>query len=334
MIPRATLLVAPVIVAAGVLIAPATVFADPAGPTDFRSEVVAVEPPTPAIEVDIAGGDSFVVLTVAPGTEVVVLGYEGEPYLRIDAAGDVYENRRSPATYYNRERYGADVPAFADATAAPEWTRIGGGGATAWHDHRAHRMETFAPVNVGRGEPVLDSVVPLVVDGRAVEVHVTSTWMPSPSPWPWILAGVAGVATAGAAIRSARRHAVGAALLVAAAAAVVVGLAQYRSLPATTGPRLLWWLAPLVAVAAGAAAVGLRARHAALAASAVAAAQLVVWSLERRDGLVRAVLPTQAPFWFDRAVTAFAAAVGAITLVWAVVALVTTPATAPARSPR
>jgi hypothetical protein len=38
--------------------------------------------------------------------------------------------------------------------------------------------------------------------------------------------------------------------------------------------------------------------------------QLALWAFLRRDGLVKALLPTDAPFWLDRGVTAAAAVVG------------------------
>ncbi|MGH9132695.1 MAG: hypothetical protein ACRDZZ_02065, partial [Ilumatobacteraceae bacterium] len=79
------------IAVAAVVLSPAPAAADAAGPTDYRSEVVAVEPSTPSIEVSIVGGDAFVLLRVDPGIEVVVEGYAGEPYLRFAADGAVYE---------------------------------------------------------------------------------------------------------------------------------------------------------------------------------------------------------------------------------------------------
>jgi hypothetical protein len=123
---------------AAVLIGPPA-HADPAGPTDYRSEVVSVDPPTPTVDVGILGGDSFVDLTVRPGTEVIVVGYQGEDYLWFRPDGTVWENRRSPSTYANAERYGSDVPELASATAAPDWVRVGDGGRWAWHDHRGTR---------------------------------------------------------------------------------------------------------------------------------------------------------------------------------------------------
>ena len=93
------------------------------------------------IDVRIVGGDSFVLLTADPGTDVVVLGYDNEPYLHFRADGVVEENRRSPTVYQNRSRYGSDdAPADADPTAAPEWQQVASGGSYAWHDHRAHWM--------------------------------------------------------------------------------------------------------------------------------------------------------------------------------------------------
>lgn len=328
-------LIAPVAlftVVLAVLGLPGTALADPPGPTDYRSEVVELIPPTDTIEVGVVGGDSFVTLAVDPGTEVVVIGYEGEPYLRIDPNGEVFENRRSPATYYNEERFGGSIPPEADAAAEPQWTRVGGGGSWAWHDHRAHRMEEFAPVNVERGDPVLDAVVPMVVDGSPVEVHIVSTWMPAPSRWPGLLGALVGLGVViGLVLAAGRETGLAVSLVAVSALAFAVGTIQYRSLPAATGPRSLWWLAPLVALVCSLAALLVARRPARWAApwaarwaarwagvpvvvgaSAIAAVQLLVWGFERRSGLGRAILPTDAPFWLDRFATGAALSAGLV----------------------
>ena len=67
----------------------------PAG--DMESIVTSIEPATPGAEVRVLGGDESLRLDVHDGHEVVVLGYVGEPYLRIDPRGEVWENQRSPA---------------------------------------------------------------------------------------------------------------------------------------------------------------------------------------------------------------------------------------------
>lgn len=330
--------------ALAVSIAPGTAGADPAGPTDYESEIVEIRPDATGISVSIAGGDSFVVIEVEPGTEVLVPGYRGEPYLRIDPDGSVWENRRSPATYENTERYGVgELPPEADHTAPPEWRRVGGGGSWAWHDHRAHRMEPFPPLNVDRGEQVLDAVVPLVVDGTEVTVQVTSRWMPSPSPWPAVLG-----ALGGAALTLLLRRRVAVPITVVSGAALAIGVVQFGSLHPATDPSWLWWGAPALGVVTGGAAV-LGARRATPArgagtstppsptwvvgATLIGASQLIVWGFERRLGLLRAVLPTDAPFWLDRAVTAAALSTGLVAAVILVEQLVRSWARPPSRVP-
>ena len=82
--------------------------------------------------------------------EVVVDGYDGEPYLRIDADG-VERNVHSPATYLNQNRYArVEMPATADSRAAPEWQQISSGRSVRWHDHRTHWMDVTAPLVVRR----------------------------------------------------------------------------------------------------------------------------------------------------------------------------------------
>jgi len=75
-------------------------------------------------------------LTNHTGHDLIVLGYDREPYLRVGPRG-VFENTRSPATYLNRTLIAtAPPPRSADATAPPQWKRIGGGPSVLWHDHR------------------------------------------------------------------------------------------------------------------------------------------------------------------------------------------------------
>ena len=63
----------------GLLAGPAA--ADAARPGDVRSQVTAVTPSSAASTPEVLGGDSFLHLRVDPGTQVVVIGYQDEPYL-------------------------------------------------------------------------------------------------------------------------------------------------------------------------------------------------------------------------------------------------------------
>src|SRR5215471_16537127 len=93
--------------------------ADPAKPTDYKSTVTRLEPPTDAVSLKVVGGDGFLSLKVQPGHEVIVKGYAGGPWLRVRADGVVEENQLSPATYLNAKRYGT-TPAPSNVTAETE----------------------------------------------------------------------------------------------------------------------------------------------------------------------------------------------------------------------
>lgn len=303
---------------------PGTAFADAAGPTDFRTVVTAITPATATIAVSIEGGDSFVRLVVDRGASVTVLGYDDEPYLRIDADGTVSENRRSYAAYYNSSRFGTtSIPDSVDNTAEPEWVEVGDGGTWAWHDHRAHWMGVEAPVGMQPGDALPAEVIPLVVDGIRVEVEVVSTLVGGPSPVPPVAGAIAGaLVTAMALVRRTRPLAAEVTLLWSAVA-LAVGVVQFRSLPAETGPSLTWWLPAAIAVACAALAVAWRRGSVVsrLGAVLLAGAQLLLWTSVRRLTFVRPVLPTDAPFWLDRMASA-AVAAGALTVLgWCVAVL-------------
>ena len=307
---RATLLSAFVALLA-MLAFPSTAFADPAGPTDYLSEVRSIEPATPSIDVEVLGGDSFVQLQAEPGTEVFVVGYQSEDYLWFRQDGVVLENQNAPSTYTNDDRFGGAVPPpNATVDAEPEWQEVATGGRYSWHDHRAHWMQTIRPAGKQVGDQIVEGVIPLVVDGQEVDVTVISTWQPEPSPISTLGGAALGIAAvvSGAMLLRARRQW---AWVVAPLAllALGVGVSQFTSLPSETGPRLIWWVLPAIAVvAAGVALVAGRSdrQFVVLAGVLVGGVQLAIWGLVKRDGLTAALIPTDAPDWLDRAATAAA----------------------------
>ncbi len=292
--------------------------ADPPGPTDYRSTVVGVEPdPGGTVAGRLIGGDSFFELTVATGTEVTVVGYQGEPFVRFNPDGTVDRNERSPSRWLNDDRFGnRPVPVEATAEAVPDWQPVASGGRYAWHDHRAHWMSPSHPPGAEPGDIVLEAVIPLMVDGGQVEVVVRSVLLAAPSPVPAIV-GVAvvavGLAVAALALR--RPWAVPALAALCAALALVVGAWAYLSVPRVTGPSLTLWVGPLVAlVALGVAVVlpehGARAQIARLACLLLGAYELVWWTWTRRTALSRSLIPSDAPAWLDRATLAASAVTG------------------------
>jgi hypothetical protein len=216
--------------------------ADSAGPTDYRTTVLSITPPTEKIAVEVVGGDAFLQLTVDRGTSVVVLGYQGEPYLRFRADGEVLENERSPTTYLNQSRYGTTAPAGADPTLPADWKVVGQGGRYAWHDHRAHWMEPNPPPFAVPGDRILDSAVPLRVDGVDTSVALATDWLRRPSRVPLYVG--AGIAAGLVVVALVLRRRLAWVLLVTAAAAAGIGWWEYVSLPSETGPLSVWWLLP------------------------------------------------------------------------------------------
>jgi hypothetical protein len=307
------------------MLAPAGVaFADPAGPTDFASRITSVTPQVHGFRVDIIGGDSFLRLVADRGTDIVVQGYAQEPYLRFRPDGTVQENRRSPATYLNAKRFGATAPATADPTAPPDWKTVATDGQYAWHDHRAHWMSPQPPVGHRRGDEVQSSTVPINVNGTPVKIAVATTWLPEPSRLPLAIgAAIGGVLVL---LTIAWRRSLGDALLVVAVAAGAVGWWQFQSLPTETGPLLVWWLLPAVATASVMIALVLGRRLVGSALVLLAALQLGVWVWVRRAGAVRALIPTDAPYWLDRGVMAATAVVATLVAIGATVAMFRLPA--------
>lgn len=297
-----------------VLLSASPASADPAGPSDFRSEVTEISPVVDTIDATIIGGDSFLELTVDEGHEVIVEGYSGEPYLRFRADGTVDQNRLSSATYLNDDRMGAgEIPAevtaaLEDDSTEPEWEEVASGGTYAWHDHRVHWMAEASPP-VARGERVGGDydpwIVPITVDGEAVEVRGTLTYESAASPLPWAALGVVLLGVVAWFGRGRGLRLPAAALAVASLIAVVVGRADWAATPDGMGNPLLWVL-PAVALLAAVAAVVLAAKPTGVIALLASVAALSGWALLRVEVLLKPVLPADVPAALDRASVAAA----------------------------
>lgn len=159
-------------------------FAD-AGSPNYSSRLTSVAPNVKGLSVRVVDGDDAIELRNATGKNILVPGYENEPYLRFLVNGRVEVNVNSPAKYLNEERYGGvTVPKTASAKAKPRWVLISEGGTYTWHEHRVHWMSTKRPPKVeasdgNRLEKVFDWIVPLSVGGDRVKASGTLWWVPS-----------------------------------------------------------------------------------------------------------------------------------------------------------
>jgi hypothetical protein len=162
-------------------------------PTNYLSTLGSISPPIPGVTVRVVELGNKLQLTNRTNIDVVILGYDDEPYLRVGPRG-LYENLRSPATYLNRTRAGTTpVPGLAMATGAstpPRWQRVSGSHTAIWHDHRIHWMGTSPPLDVQRDADAFHTVIPqwtvaFRYGTRTVAVHGRLDWVPGPSGWPW-----------------------------------------------------------------------------------------------------------------------------------------------------
>lgn len=234
--------------------------------SDYRIEVTGFEGDASGIEVHpVELGDRMELIRTS-AKEVQILGYEGEPYLRLDAGG-VFENVNSPAHHINLDRFARQqVPANATAEAEPDWVKISDAAEVRWHDHRTHWMDPTPRQDV-RDDPGVERVifpanrVDLVVDGRPVVAVVRVTWLPPPSRTLWlVISSLAACAVLAALVLIPSLRRLVPAMAAVAALAVVVG----------SGPSTLRILAGVIAFVAAISGWLLRNRWLSVAAAAIA----------------------------------------------------------------
>lgn len=182
------------------------------GNPNFRSEIDSVRPNVPGVSFEVLNYDADMEVVDQDGHEIVIYGYEGEPFARILRDGTVQKNQRSPATYLNVDRYAeVQVPKSADAKAAPEWKTVDDSGTLRWHDHRMHYMAKETPPQVkdeSKRTKVFDYEIPLRIDGRKGAIDGTLFWVgpADTSKTPFLIVGAVIVLAGGAAVMIARRR--------------------------------------------------------------------------------------------------------------------------------
>jgi hypothetical protein len=172
----------------------------------YRTEITGVVPPTGGVTVRVDPGGEWLELANAGPATVVVLGYTGEPYLRITTSG-AEENQLSQTTYLNRSLFADTVPTQQSASSvAPAWKQIGATGTARWHDHRIHWMGRARPPMVASdpNHPHLVGTwtVHATADGALFAIHGALRWIGRPpgtrtSPaQAWLLTLLAGMTVA------------------------------------------------------------------------------------------------------------------------------------------
>jgi hypothetical protein len=158
------------------------------GNPNMESIVRAVTPATPGLSLQVLNLDDRFELTNRSGKDILIYGYEGEPYARVLADGTVQENVNSPAYYLNSERDGnVPVPASAAASATPRGTTLDRTGTVQWHDHRMHYMGKGVPPGVkdtSTKQALNDYTIPIKVGDAAGRISGTLWWTPQKDGGP------------------------------------------------------------------------------------------------------------------------------------------------------
>lgn len=184
------------------------------GNPDFRSIVNSItpEPLAEGLEAEVVNFDDHVVLTNKTGKDILILGYDREPYARMSADGKVEINLNSPSHYLNEDRFAnVPVPERADKDAEPAWERVEGAGRFEWHDHRSHYMSEGTPPQVTDESvrtKVFDYSIPIEVAGKPAAINGTLFWQGKDTGapvLPFVLLGIMILAVAGFVVIRRRR---------------------------------------------------------------------------------------------------------------------------------
>jgi hypothetical protein len=204
--------------------------------SDYRIEVTGFEGDHSGIEMRPVELGNRMELVRTTAKEVQIVGYQGEPYIRLGTDG-VFVNTNSPSYYTNLDRFARKpIPTTATPTATPKWVKLSDGNLVRWHDHRTHWMDPTPRQDV-RDNPGVERVifpanrVDLTVDGKPVVAIVRVTWLPPPPRIAWLVVSSLAACVLLAAlvlIPAFRRYASSMALVAGVACLVGSGASTFR----------------------------------------------------------------------------------------------------------
>jgi hypothetical protein len=164
--------------------------------TDFKARVGGFGVDASGLQARVLDSDQRLELRVSPPRIVVVLGLEGEPFLRFSPAG-VEANLGSPTSTSTRVIKATD----AVSSVRVLWRRVSRGHVLAWHEGRLRPLPIVHDPSATTPRAVASWSIPLFVDGRRTNLVGTEWYAAGPSVWPWLLAGALLVSVAGLAAR-------------------------------------------------------------------------------------------------------------------------------------
>ena len=276
---------------------------DSVQPRDTVSIIKSVAPALPnGVDVDIVGSDTFVRVR-SVGHDVMITGYQNEPYMHITTTGDVFVNDGSQTTLINGNRYGdVDTSNFVESP-TPVWRKIGTNGTAMWHDHRVHWMSPKRPAPIDTLGTVVEWKVPFSVDGVATTMTGT-LFLRDKASVLWWLAGFAALLCA-VVLSVRRRREFFVATFLMSVVGVVIGAIQYVGLPdgARITPLILMFSTGASAVAATSMFIqrrGLASQHISVSLNAGAGATLIVCAWLCADQVRAAYVPGVDQEWIVR----------------------------------
>ena len=144
--------------------------------SDYEARLTGAIPAVSGLTTTVTGGDIDLVLHVPAGRTVIVLGVEGEPFLRF-RGGVVDANERSPTA--GSARVVTLTSKHLDGP--PIWKEVHRGLSFRWHEQR------LRPAFATHDGVAASIAIPLLVDGARTTLVGTSTYAAAPNPLTWLL---------------------------------------------------------------------------------------------------------------------------------------------------
>ncbi|CAN5499904.1 hypothetical protein BH10ACT8_BH10ACT8_15900 [soil metagenome] len=145
---------------------------------NYLSVITGFSPATPGLTARIDPRGEWIEVSNSTRQTLIILGYAGEPYLRVTPAG-VDANINAPSWALNHALFG-DLSQLGDTQLPQEWQRQQQDPNASWHDHRIHWMGVQRPPIVA-ANPATDHVigtwrVRMTLAGRPITLTGTLNW--------------------------------------------------------------------------------------------------------------------------------------------------------------